>query len=301
MGILSKIFKSCLPSRRRQRHKKNHDRDTPPAVPPKDPVPYSCPPGLTPDLAKRSSIRIVQKDSGDEGRPGSRCGGGHGEKGVEAPVKMSEETVVAVEGDTGFEGVEKDVQDEEGEQGDEKGDEEDKDKQDDRQSHCIPERPQRKNTVKGPEVRSRMIEDIPEETGPEAESKKTHESDPETDTTIPAKDDKGMPAWRVSRRKSLVEIINLLQATAASAPKLSHIRLPNIPPKSPLRTRTSAASLSSSISSATMTEYEPTNLKKERRMAAVMFHGGRFGSRKSADETMLASLTATDKEKPLFC
>ncbi|KAE8342448.1 hypothetical protein BDV24DRAFT_173768 [Aspergillus arachidicola] len=298
MSILSKIFRSCLLGRRRQRHKQKHDRDTPPAVPPKDPVPYSCPPGMKNDLVKKPSIRIVEKDEDDEGRPGSRCGGGYGGKGVEAPVKVSEETVVAVEGDTGFEAVEKDFKDEEGEEDEEKGD--DQDKKDDQESHCIPERPQRKNTVKGPEVRSRMIEDIPEETGTETESK-TNEPDQETDTTIPAEDEKGMPAWRVSRRKSLVEIINLLQATAASAPKLSSIRLPSIPPKSPLRTRGSVASLSSSASSATMTEDEPANLKKERRMAAVMFRNGRFGSRKSADETMITSDTATDKEKPLFC
>ncbi|KAE8316045.1 hypothetical protein BDV41DRAFT_586062 [Aspergillus transmontanensis] len=298
MSNLFKIFRSCLLGRRRQRHKQKHDRDTPPAVPPKDPVPYSCPPGMKNDLVKKPSIRIVEKDEDDEGRPGSRCGGGYGGKGVEAPVKVSEETVVAVEGDTGFEAVEKDFEDEEGKQDGEKGD--DQDKKDDQESHCIPERPQRKNTVKGPEVRSRMIEDIPEETGTETESK-TNEPDQETDTTIPAADKKGMPAWRVSRRKSLVEIINLLQATAASAPKLSSIRLPSIPPKSPLRTRGSVASLSSSASSATMTEDNPANLKKERRMAAVMFRNGRFGNRKSADETMITSDTATDKEKPLFC
>ncbi|KAE8360103.1 hypothetical protein BDV27DRAFT_168101 [Aspergillus caelatus] len=298
MSFLSKMFRSCLQGRRRQRHKQKHDRDTPPAVPPKDPVPYSCPPGVNPDLVKKPSIRIVEKDEGDEGRPGSRCGGGCGGNVVEAPVKVSEETIVAVEGDTGFEGVERDFKDEEGEQDEEKGD--DHDKKDDRQPHCIPERPQRKNTVKGPEVRSRMIEDIPEETDTETESK-IKEPDQESDTTIPAKDEKGMPAWRVSRRKSLVEIINLLQATAASAPKLSNIRLPSIPPKSPLRTRGSVASLSSSVSSATMTEDEPANLKKERRMAAVMLRGGRFGNRKSADETMITSATANDKEKPLFC
>ncbi|OGM40300.1 hypothetical protein ABOM_011075 [Aspergillus bombycis] len=295
MSILSKLFRSCLQGRRRQRHKQKHERDTPPAVPPKDPVPY---PGMNPDLVKKPSIRIVEKDEDDEGRPRSGCGGGHLEKGVEAPVKVSEETFVAVEGDTGFEGVEKDVEDEEGGQDEEKGD--GQVKQDSQQAHCIPERPERKNTVKGPEVRSRMIEDIPEEADKETEPK-TNEQDDRKDTTVPAKDEEGMPAWRVSRRKSLVEIINLLQATAASAPKLSNIRLPSIPPKSPLRTRGSAASLSSSVSSATMTEDEPANLKKERRMAAVMFRGGRFGNRKSADGTMVASTTAAGKEKPLFC
>ncbi|KNG80159.1 hypothetical protein ANOM_011659 [Aspergillus nomiae NRRL 13137] len=297
MSIFSKLFRSCIQGRRRQRQKQKHERDTPPAVPPKDPVPYSCPPGVNPDLVKKPSIRIVAKDEDDEGRPRSGCGGGsHWGKAVEAPVKVSEETFVAVEGDTGFEGVEKDVKDEEeGDQDEEKGDAQVK--QDNEQLHCIPERPQRKNTVKGPEVRSRMIEDIPEEADKEAESK-ANEHD---DTTIPAKDEQGMPAWRVSRRKSLIEIINLLQATAAAAPKLSSIRLPSIPPKSPLRTRGSAASLSSSVSSVTMTEDEPTNLKKERRMAAVMFRSGRLGNRKSADETMIAAATAAGKEKPLFC
>ncbi|KAE8385813.1 hypothetical protein BDV23DRAFT_190565 [Aspergillus alliaceus] len=299
MSILSEVFRSCLQGRRRQ--KQNHKKgESPPAVPPKDTTPYPYSAGEKKhELMKKPSIRVVERDEMEQPDAGGecRCGGRVDEEGEgEMAVKVSEDTIVAVEGETGFE-VKGGCQDPE-----------DHDKGD----KIKVSQPQRKNTTtitanKLPEVKSRMIEDIPEETETEiepedADANEKEKDEAEANSTIPSKDEKGMPAWRLSRRKSLIEIINLLQATAAAAPKLSHIRLPVVPPKSTLRSRGSAVSLASTASSATVTGEEPPNPKKERRMGAVVFPGVRFGTRKWTDETAtMAATMTTGKEKPLFC
>jgi hypothetical protein len=225
------------------------------------------------ELLKRPSIRIVEKDDDDEDY---HCGGFNGD--IDSLVKLSSDTVVDIVGETSNK------------------------KDDTKEIKPEHNKHSNKNNIiistattskKLPEIKSRLIEDIPEETEPTSEDT----------TTTPSKDEKGLPAWRLSRRKSLVEIINLLQATAAAAPKLSNIRLPAIPStKPPLRSRGSVASLASSMSSTTVTEEAPPKTKKERRMGAVVFPGVRFGTRKwGAEESATAATVATGKEKPLFC
>ncbi|KAF9894861.1 hypothetical protein FE257_004482 [Aspergillus nanangensis] len=108
-------------------------------------------------------------------------------------------------------------------------------------NHSIPRRPL-------PDPKPRLIEDIPEEDetdDPEVTAPTRVSSEIQTQT-------QNLPTWRVSRRKSLVDILHLLQSTASTtAPKLSSIKLP-IPHRSPLRKRpastTSLPSLSSSLS-----------------------------------------------------
>ncbi|PYI06108.1 hypothetical protein BO78DRAFT_124292 [Aspergillus sclerotiicarbonarius CBS 121057] len=83
--------------------------------------------------------------------------------------------------------------------------------------------------AKLPEIKSRIIEDIPEDAEEEDKqgvSVAAPEDEQDPETTKPAK---RSSAWRLSQRKSMVEIFNLLQSTAAavaSAPKRSNIRLP---------------------------------------------------------------------------
>ncbi|OOF94800.1 hypothetical protein ASPCADRAFT_516198 [Aspergillus carbonarius ITEM 5010] len=142
--------------------------------------------------------------------------------------------------------------------------------------------------AKLPEIKSRIIEDIPEDVEEEAKQNvniagSEEEQDPET--TKPAK---RSSAWRLSQRKSMVEIFNLLQSTAvavASAPKRSNIKLPKSlrpspapepsssrpptpPPKSPTLT-TEGDQLSSSAPTLTTPSSSPT--KKQRRMGTAVF------------------------------
>ncbi|KAF7592052.1 hypothetical protein BBP40_000717 [Aspergillus hancockii] len=287
MSIFSTLFRSCLEGRGRYKRECN-----PPAVPPKDlPIINPVLSEKESELHKRPSIRIVEEDDDDD-MP-CQCGGFNGD--IKSLVKVSEDTVVDVELDTK---EKKDAINHQPEK------EHKKQTTSNDNNPPIPEKPhpQPQHSKKLPDIKSRLIEDIPEETEPETSSPP---EDPKT--TVLSKDEKSIPAWRLSRRKSLIEIINLLQATAASAPKLSNIRLPVIPPKSPLRSRASATSLSSSVSSVTVTEEAPPKTKKERRMGAVMFPGVRFGTKKwGAEESAsmapsTTTRTAIGKEKPLFC
>ncbi|KAE8352748.1 hypothetical protein BDV28DRAFT_120357 [Aspergillus coremiiformis] len=204
MNILSTIFRSCL-----QPRKPKPQPETPPAVPPKDPAPYTHPHSKQKDLTKRPSIRIVSK-----------------EDSTESP-KTSTETITPPDTEL-------------------------KHPQPTNEKHHQPEPPATENTP--------------------------------PDSTTP----NDLPPWRQTRRKSLIELINLLQTTAATAPKLSQIRLPTP------RRRGSMASFASG-SSATVTEEEPRNAKKERRMGTVMFPGVRFGTRRWAEESL------GGRERRVFC
>ncbi|GKZ47022.1 hypothetical protein AbraIFM66951_010197 [Aspergillus brasiliensis] len=127
--------------------------------------------------------------------------------------------------------------------------------------------------AKLPEIKSRIIEDIPEDveeedkhdadvnTAPSAaadgQAKPEEEHDSETVTTKPTK---RTSTWRLSQRKSMNELFNLLQSTAAavaSAPKLSNLKFA-IPPKSPLRASpTNESPHHSYISSTSSTSIRP--------------------------------------------
>ncbi|GJP92578.1 hypothetical protein CBS115989_5761 [Aspergillus niger] len=104
--------------------------------------------------------------------------------------------------------------------------------------------------AKLPEIKSRIIEDIPEDVEeedkhdadikhtvsavPDEQAKPEEEYGSETAATKPTK---RTSTWRLSQRKSMNELFNLLQSTAAAvaaAPKLSNLKFA-IPPKSPLR------------------------------------------------------------------
>ncbi|KAI2994614.1 hypothetical protein CBS147346_10358 [Aspergillus niger] len=104
--------------------------------------------------------------------------------------------------------------------------------------------------AKLPEIKSRIIEDIPEDVEeedkhdsdikhtvsavPDEQAKPEEEHGSETAATKPTK---RSSTWRLSQRKSMNELFNLLQSTAAAvaaAPKLSNLKFA-IPPKSPLR------------------------------------------------------------------
>ncbi|GKZ66871.1 hypothetical protein AnigIFM50267_000959 [Aspergillus niger] len=104
--------------------------------------------------------------------------------------------------------------------------------------------------AKLPEIKSRIIEDIPEDVEeedkhdadikhtvsavPDEQAKPEEEHGSETAATKPTK---RTSTWRLSQRKSMNELFNLLQSTAAAvaaAPKLSNLKFA-IPPKSPLR------------------------------------------------------------------
>ncbi|RAK98943.1 uncharacterized protein BO80DRAFT_436583 [Aspergillus ibericus CBS 121593] len=148
--------------------------------------------------------------------------------------------------------------------------------------------------AKLPEIKSRIIEDIPED---------VEEEDKQDANTAAAEDEQEKPAkrssaWRLSQRKSMIEIFNLLQSTAAavaSAPKRSNIRLPRSlrpspapepsssdatscssprpptpPPKSP--TLASVEHFSSSAPpTTTLTTPSSSPTKKQRRMGTAVF------------------------------
>ncbi|EHA23886.1 hypothetical protein ASPNIDRAFT_40054 [Aspergillus niger ATCC 1015] len=127
--------------------------------------------------------------------------------------------------------------------------------------------------AKLPEIKSRIIEDIPED----VEEEDKHDSDikhtvsavsdeqakPEEEhgsETAATKPTKRTSTWRLSQRKSMNELFNLLQSTAAAvaaAPKLSNLKFA-IPPKSPLRASPTNDSLHHSyVSSVSSTSNRP--------------------------------------------
>ncbi|PWY96365.1 hypothetical protein BO94DRAFT_570687 [Aspergillus sclerotioniger CBS 115572] len=142
--------------------------------------------------------------------------------------------------------------------------------------------------TKLPEIKSRIIEDIPEDVEEEAKQNVNvagSEEEQDLETTKPAK---RSSAWRLSQRKSMVEIFNLLQSTAAavaSAPKRSNIKLPKSlrpspapepssprpptpPPKSPTLTTESDQP---STAAPTLTTPSSSPTKKQRRMGTAVF------------------------------
>ncbi|KAE8152496.1 hypothetical protein BDV25DRAFT_137814 [Aspergillus avenaceus] len=223
MNLLTKLFSPCLQGRSSKSRSRPQDPETRPPVPPKDGgVPLDT---KTRELSKKPSIRIVPRDDDEKGE-----------------WKKSEDTVVGGCGGgdfrASFEGVDK--------KGEEKGEvsddditivtDDEKDKEKDKEKEKESNSPSKQMKVH----KSRIIEDIPEETEPDD---KTQGSESDNGKS------KSVPTWRLSRRKSLIEIINLLQATASAAPKLSGIRVPLSSGSAPsgLRTRGSVASLASSV------------------------------------------------------
>ncbi|GFF65814.1 hypothetical protein IFM60648_01717 [Aspergillus lentulus] len=164
--------------------------------------------------------------------------------------------------------------------------------------------------AKLPEVKSRMIENIPEE------------SDDDGDNTPPFEDATGNSSerdakrnstWRQSSRKSLVDIINLLQSTTSnniSTLRINSLKWP-LPPKSPHRPRPSTAlscrsstSFSSSVT-ATVEFEKPTPIdKKERRMGAAMLPSIRLAARRwSVNDGGIDNDSSVNPKgpRPLFC
>jgi hypothetical protein len=167
----------------------------------------------------------------------------------------------------------------------------------------IPTLPLPPKAAKLPEVKSRMIENIPEEDDEyfanantssfeSPTEKPSREQETETDTPRDA-DAKRNSTWRESSRKSLVDIINLLQSTTSdgiSTLRVHSLKWP-LPPRSPHRPRPSTAlscrSSSSFSSAVTATiEFDKPNpiTKKERRMGAAILPTIRLGPRKWSDD-----------------
>ncbi|KAF7123002.1 hypothetical protein CNMCM5793_001178 [Aspergillus hiratsukae] len=185
----------------------------------------------------------------------------------------------------------------------------------------IPTLPLPPKATKLPEVKSRMIENIPEEDDdeyfahadntssfeeqlPTEKSSQEQESETETETPRDA-DAKRSSTWRESSRKSLVDIITLLQSTTSN--NINTLRVHSLkwplPPRSPHRPRPSTAlscrSSSSFSSAVTATvEFEKPNpiTKKERRMGAAILPTIRLGPRKWSDD----GVDNVNNKGPLF-
>ncbi|PWY90785.1 hypothetical protein BO70DRAFT_284044 [Aspergillus heteromorphus CBS 117.55] len=109
--------------------------------------------------------------------------------------------------------------------------------------------------AKLPEIKSRIIEDIPEDVEEEGKhdndmtqtgstAAQDSETDEDPDSATKSASAKRRSTWRLSQRKSMIEIFNLLQSTAAavaSAPKLSNLKLP-LAGRSPLRASMTSSS-----------------------------------------------------------
>jgi hypothetical protein len=165
--------------------------------------------------------------------------------------------------------------------------------------------------AKLPEVKSRMIENIPEESDDDEGNTPSFEDDPTEKSS--QGDAKRNSTWRQSSRKSLVDIINLLQSTTSnniSTLRISSLKWP-LPPKSPHRPRPSTAlscrSSTSFSSSVTATvEFEKPNpiVKKERRMGAAMLPSIRLAARRwSVDDGGFGNDGSMNPKgpRPLFC
>ncbi|RAK80991.1 uncharacterized protein BO72DRAFT_422193 [Aspergillus fijiensis CBS 313.89] len=112
--------------------------------------------------------------------------------------------------------------------------------------------------LKLPEIKSRMIDDIPEDVEGEivgvkvrplrqaarksAVLKPTVQEEEEEEEEEDEDDKKRSSTWRLSQRKSMIELFSLLQSTAAAvaaAPKFSNLKLP-LTQRSPFRFSTNA-------------------------------------------------------------
>ncbi|RAL12765.1 uncharacterized protein BO97DRAFT_451443 [Aspergillus homomorphus CBS 101889] len=117
--------------------------------------------------------------------------------------------------------------------------------------------------LKLPEIKSRIIEDIPEgveddegrqddgvNVRPLKQAVASKRATLKAETAVEGEEDdntnknqKRSSTWRLSQRKSMVELFNLLQSTAAAvaaAPKLSNLKVPLAPKSSPYRSSTTA-------------------------------------------------------------
>ncbi|OJJ99759.1 hypothetical protein ASPACDRAFT_60593 [Aspergillus aculeatus ATCC 16872] len=122
--------------------------------------------------------------------------------------------------------------------------------------------------LKLPEIKSRMIDDIPEDVEGEVvgvkvrplrqAARKSAVLKPTVQEEEEDEDDKKRSStWRLSQRKSMIELFSLLQSTAAAvaaAPKFSNLKLP-LTQRSPFRSSTNAVvdESSSSVYSTTAT------------------------------------------------
>ncbi|EAW12668.1 uncharacterized protein ACLA_010950 [Aspergillus clavatus NRRL 1] len=163
-------------------------------------------------------------------------------------------------------------------------------------------------SVKLPEIKSRMIENIPEEDDDDLEIHATPTPDEPSVTSQEQADETKNPkrsTWRHSSRKSLVDIINLLQSTTTS--NINTLRVQSLkwplPPKSHFRPATalSCRSSISSCSSATATielDRPQPAVKKERRMGAAILPALRLGGRRWSDDN---ATNSNSSKGPLFC
>lgn len=165
-------------------------------------------------------------------------------------------------------------------------------------------------TAKLPEVKSRMIENIPEESDDDEDNTPSFEDDA---TEKSSQDAKRNSTWRQSSRKSLVDIINLLQSTTSnniSTLRINSLKWP-LPPKSPHRPRPATAlscrsstSLSSSVTATMEFEKLTPIVKKERRMGAAMLPSIRLGARRwSVNDGGIGNDSSMNPRwpRPLFC
>ncbi|KAH2560037.1 hypothetical protein KXV70_001349 [Aspergillus fumigatus] len=165
-------------------------------------------------------------------------------------------------------------------------------------------------TAKLPEVKSRMIENIPEESDDDEGNTPSFEDDA---TEKSSQDAKRNSTWRQSSRKSLVDIINLLQSTTSnniSTLRINSLKWP-LPPKSPHRPRPATAlscrsstSLSSSVTATMEFEKLTPIVKKERRMGAAMLPSIRLGARRwSVNDGGIGNDSSMNPRwpRPLFC
>ncbi|EAW17832.1 uncharacterized protein NFIA_077720 [Aspergillus fischeri NRRL 181] len=165
--------------------------------------------------------------------------------------------------------------------------------------------------AKLPEVKSRMIENIPEESDDDDEGNTPSFEDDATEKS--SQDAKRNSTWRQSSRKSLVDIINLLQSTTSnniSTLRINSLKWP-LPPKSPHRPRPATAlscrsstSFSSSVTATVEFEKPAPIVKKERRMGAAMLPSIRLGPRRwSVDDGGIGNDSSMNPKgpRPLFC
>ncbi|PKX97225.1 uncharacterized protein P174DRAFT_510300 [Aspergillus novofumigatus IBT 16806] len=139
--------------------------------------------------------------------------------------------------------------------------------------------------AKLPEVKSRMIENIPEESDDEEEGNTPSFEDDAAEKS--SQDAKRNSTWRQSSRKSLVDIINLLQSTTSN--NISTLRI---------------NSLNSSVTATVEFEKPTPIVKKERRMGAAMLPSIRLGARRwSVDDGGIGNDGSMNPKgpRPLFC
>ncbi|GIK00153.1 hypothetical protein Aspvir_004173 [Aspergillus viridinutans] len=176
----------------------------------------------------------------------------------------------------------------------------------DQRERLIPALPPK--AAKLPEVKSRMIENIPEESDGDEGNTPLFEDLTEKPSQGDAKRNS---TWRQSSRKSLVDIINLLQSTTSnniSTLRINSLKWP-LPPRSPHRPSTalscrSSSSLSSSVTATVEFEKPTPIVKKERRMGAAILPTIRLGPRRwSVDDGSIGNDSSINIKgpRPLFC